>query len=57
MSSYYANKLEFLRDILGVEDIRLDGEVLVVGAQRYPIVGSCPAEWCKSVALYAAPGG
>ena len=38
MSSYYANKLEFLRDILGVEDIRLDGEVLVVGAQRYPIV-------------------
>ena len=19
--------------------------------------GSCPAEWCKSVALYAAPGG
>ena len=20
-------------------------------------IGSCPAEWCKSVALYAAPGG
>ena len=28
-----------------------EGERLRVGQ------GSCPAEWCKSVALYAAPGG
>ena len=29
---------------------------LLIG-DRGAIPGSCPAEWCKSVALYAAPGG
>ena len=29
----------------------------MLGKSVIKLAGSCPAEWCKSVALYAAPGG
>ena len=29
----------------------------LVGKRTSSIAGSCPGAWCKSVALYAAPGG
>ncbi|MGH7256179.1 MAG: hypothetical protein ACREI3_10425, partial [Nitrospirales bacterium] len=36
--SYYADKLPSLRDILGTQDVALEGNGLRVGSRRYPIV-------------------
>ena len=37
--------------------LQSSGEIAKIGSLLQRFGGSCPAEWCKSVALYAAPGG
>ena len=34
-----------------------NGDHFLLESWKSSEMGSCPAEWCKSVALYAAPGG